>query len=103
MYAIIETGGKQYRVSEGDKLKIEKIETKDTNIKIDKVLLIKKDGELIIGNPYIENAKIIAKVIETAKDKKVLIFKKKPRKGHKKLRGHRQYYRKIKIESINGG
>ncbi len=101
MYAIIETGGKQYRVTEGQTLKVEKLDSSpDETIEINKVLLVKKDDSTVVGAPYIEGASVKAKVLETAKDKKVLVFKKKPRKGYKRLKGHRQYYTKIKIESI---
>jgi large subunit ribosomal protein L21 len=104
MYAVIETGGKQYRVTEGMLLKVEKLDVPEgESLEINKVLLINKDGNLIVGAPYLENASVKAKVIETKKDKKILVFKKKPRKGFKRLRGHRQYYTKLKIETINYG
>ncbi len=104
MYAVIETGGKQYRVTEGMLLKVEKLDVPEgESLEINRVLLINKDGNLIVGTPYLENASVKATVIETKKDKKILVFKKKPRKGFKRLRGHRQYYTKLKIETINYG
>jgi large subunit ribosomal protein L21 len=104
MYAVIETGGKQYKVTEGMLLKVEKLDVPEgESLEINKVLLINKDGNLIVGTPYLENASVKATVIETKKDKKILVFKKKPRKGFKRLRGHRQYYTKLKIETINYG
>ncbi len=104
MYAVIETGGKQYRVSEGMLLKVEKLDASEGDtVEFKKVLLLNRDGSVEVGTPYLENVTVKAKVLETAKDRKVLVFKKKPRKGYKKLKGHRQYYTKLKIESINYG
>jgi large subunit ribosomal protein L21 len=104
MYAIIETGGKQYRVSEGQVLKIEKIDASPgDSINLDRVLLMRRDEAVTVGNPYIEGANVKASVIETAKDGKIMVFKKKPRKGFKRLKGHRQLYTKIKIDDIQFG
>ena len=102
MYAIIETGGKQYRVVEGQILKVEKLETPvGEEVNINKVLLVKKDDDLITGNPLVENAKVVAEVVETAKDKKIIVFKYKRRKNYRRKKGHRQWYSKIKIKEIN--
>lgn len=104
MYAIIETGGKQYKVSEGTRIKVEKLPASEgEKVYFEKVLLVNRDGNTTIGSPYLENTKVTARVIETAKDKKVLVFKKKPRKGYKRLKGHRQPYTKIEIEKIEIG
>jgi large subunit ribosomal protein L21 len=102
MYAVIETGGKQYRVQEGDQLFIEKLEVEagDT-IDFDEVLIVSKDGELAIGNPYVESAKVKASVIENGKGPKVIVFKYKNKEGYRKKQGHRQPYTKVQIESIN--
>jgi large subunit ribosomal protein L21 len=101
MYAIMESGGKQYRVSQGQTVKVEKIEADDgETITIDKILLLSKEGSVVIGTPYIEGASVKATVVHTGKEKKVLVFKKKPRKGFKRLKGHRQYATKVKIEDI---
>lgn len=99
MYAIIETGGKQYRVSEGDILKIEKIDGSD-GVTFEKVLMVSDDNKAIFGNPYLTNARVTADVLETTKAKKVLVFKQKPRKGYRKLRGHRQLYTAVRIKNI---
>jgi len=102
MYAVIETGGKQYRVQEGDQVFIEKLEVEagDT-IDFDEVLIVSKDGELSIGNPYVESAKVKASVIENGKGPKVIVFKYKNKEGYRKKQGHRQPYTKVQIESIN--
>ena len=99
MYVIIETGGKQYRVSEGETLDIEKIENKKS-VTFNNVLLTSDGDKVSIGSPYVSSAKVTADVIDNKKDKKVLVFKQIPRKGHRKLRGHRQQYTTIKIKNI---
>ncbi|MDM8534147.1 50S ribosomal protein L21 [Clostridiaceae bacterium HSG29] len=102
MYAVIETGGKQYKVQEGDKLFIEKLEVEaGETIDFDNVLLVSKDGELAVGSPYVESAKVKASVIENGKGPKVIVFKYKNKEGYRKKRGHRQPYTKIQIETIS--
>ena len=99
MYAIFETGGKQYRASVGDVLKIEKINESDT-VTFDKVLMVSDGEKVSVGNPFLPSAKVTADVLNTAKGEKVLIFKQKPRKNHRKLIGHRQFYTAVKIKEI---
>ena len=102
MYAIIETGGKQYKVSEGDTLFIEKIEAEDeTKVEFDKVLAVSTDDGLKVGKPYIEKVKVTAEVEKNGKGKKIIVFKYKAKKGYKKMQGHRQPYTKVKIEKIS--
>ncbi|AEA33269.1 50S ribosomal protein L21 [Hippea maritima] len=97
MFAVIETGGKQYIVKEGDIIKVEKLPVEDkSEISFDKVLMV---GDKV-GAPYVENAKVEAKVIRTAKAKKVIVFKFKRRKGYKRKKGHRQYFTEVKITKI---
>ena len=104
MFAVIKTGGKQYKVQEGDVLSVEKLNMeKEKKVTFDKVLLIKDEGKTLIGTPFVENALVRAEVIENFKDKKVLIFKKKRRKQYRKTRGHRQELTRIKIEEIIHG
>ena len=104
MFAVIKTGGKQYRVQEGDVLDIEKLKMeKDKKVTFDKVLLVEDEGKTLIGTPFIENALVRAEIIENFKDKKVIIFKKKRRKQYKRKRGHRQELTRIKIEAIFHG
>ena len=101
MYAIIETGGKQYKVSPGETLKIEKISlNKGEEVTFDKVLMINKEGRSIYGSPYVNDAKVTASIEKEGKAKKIIVFKQKPRKGHRKLRGHRQPFTVLKIEEI---
>jgi len=102
MYAIIETGGKQYRVEEGDSLYIEKLEVSagDT-VEFDRVLAVSNENGLTVGSPVVANAKVSASVIENGKGPKVIIYKYKAKKDYRKKQGHRQPYTKIKIESIS--
>ena len=103
MYAIIETGGKQYRVAEGDVLTVEKLAVEDgAQVELDKVLLLSKDGDVQVGAPYIEGAKVFGEVVESVKGKKVIIFKYKSKKDYRKKQGHRQPYTMIKITSLDG-
>ncbi|TCO79018.1 50S ribosomal protein L21 [Marinisporobacter balticus] len=102
MYAIIETGGKQYRVQEGDTLFVEKLEVNAGEaLEFDKVLAVSKEGQLSLGAPVVEGAKVSATVVENGKAKKVIVFKYKAKKDYRKKQGHRQPYTKIKIEKIN--
>ena len=102
MYAIIVTGGKQYKVSEGDVIFIEKLDAAEGDaVKFDKVLAI--GGEkTVIGTPVVEGASVDAKVVANGKSKKVIVFKYKPKKGEKTKQGHRQPFTKVQIEKING-
>lgn len=103
MYAVIEIGGKQFKVKEGDVLKIEKLDAEPgKEIVFEKVLLFKENNSLKIGTPYVEGVKVKAEVLETAKDKKVLVYRPPSKKAIPKLKGHRQWYTKIKIKEIGG-
>jgi large subunit ribosomal protein L21 len=102
MYAVLNTGGKQYKVSEGDILKVEKISAElNSTVELTDVLAVSNgEGELTIGNPVVEGAKVTAKVIAHGKAKKVIVFKFKPKKDYRKKQGHRQPFTKILIEKI---
>lgn len=102
MYAVFVTGGKQYKAEEGDTLFIEKLDaaTEDTVV-FDKVLLVSADGSLKTGAPYIDGAKVEAKVEKNGKGKKIRIFKYKAKKGYRRRMGHRQPYTKIVVTAIN--
>ncbi len=103
MYAIIETGGKQYRVQEGDTLFIEKLDVQagDT-VEFDKVLAVSGDNGLTVGTPVVAGAKVSAEVLKNGKGKKVIVFKYKSKKDYRKKQGHRQPYTQVQIKSING-
>jgi len=101
MYAVIETGGKQYQVSEGDVIFIEKLTAEaDQTVTFDKVSALGADDGIKIGTPYVEGASVEAKVIKNGKAKKITVFTYKPKKGEKKKQGHRQPYTQVKITSI---
>jgi large subunit ribosomal protein L21 len=101
MYAIIENGGHQHKVSPGETIRVQKIEAENgKEISLDKVLLVSKEENISVGKPFVKNALVKAEIQGDEKAKKALIFKKKPRKGHKKLRGHRQNYTVLKITDI---
>ena len=101
MYAVIRTGGKQYKVQENQTLKVEKLDgTEGSQVEFDDILLF-SDGETItMGNPKIEKALVKAHILEQAKDRKTIVFKYKRRKGYRRMKGHRQNYTEIKIDSI---
>ncbi|NLJ96913.1 MAG: 50S ribosomal protein L21 [Clostridiales bacterium] len=101
MYAIIATGGKQYKVAEGDIIKVEKLGLEaGSEVTFDQVLAVNK-GEMVVGNPTVENAKVTATVVEEGKNRKVVVFRYKRKSGYNKKKGHRQPYTKVKIEKIN--
>jgi large subunit ribosomal protein L21 len=103
MYAVIETGGKQYRVQQGDIVFVEKLDVEEgTNVDFDKVLVMSKDGDIVVGKPYVDGAKVQATVLEQGKAKKILVFKYKSKKNYRKKQGHRQPFTKVKIENIVG-
>jgi large subunit ribosomal protein L21 len=102
MYAIIETGGKQYKVQEGDVVFIEKLSSDvGEAVTFDKVLAVSKEGAVNFGSPLLNNVTVNAKILKQGKEKKVIIFKYKPKKGYRKKQGHRQPYTKVQIEKIN--
>ncbi len=101
MYAIIETGGKQYKVSEGDVVYIEKLAVNEGDaVKFDKVLAVGGENA-VIGTPVVDGASVDAKVLAQGKGKKIIVFKYKPKKGSKTKQGHRQPFTKVQIEKIN--
>lgn len=103
MYAIIKTGGKQYRVQEGDNIFVEKLASDvDSEVVFDQVLAIVNDGDVKVGTPVVEGAKVIAKVLEQGKEKKIRIFKYKAKSNYRRRQGHRQPYTKVTIEKIEG-
>jgi large subunit ribosomal protein L21 len=104
MYAYMETGGKQFKVTAGESVKVPLLEAEPgTEVTIEKVLAVIKEGGAVFGAPYVANASVKAEVVGSGKDKKVLVFKMKPRKKHRKLRGHRQGYTMLRIKQIQEG
>ena len=102
MKAVIVTGGKQYTVSEGDVLYIEKLNAEEeTTVKFDEVLAVLNGAETKIGTPVVEGASVEATVVKNGKGKKIRIFKYTPKKGYRKRQGHRQPYTKVEITKIN--
>ena len=102
MYAIIETGGKQYKVQSGDVLYIEKLNAaEEASVTFDKVIALHDDAGLKVGAPYVEGATVTANVLKNGKGKKITVFTYKPKKGKARKLGHRQPYTKVQIDTIN--
>ena len=101
MYAIVENSGKQYKITPGDTIRVEKLFLESgSEITLDKVLMVARENKSIYGSPYVNGVKVIASVENTGKAKKVLVFKQRPRKVYRKLRGHRQPFTSLKIKEI---
>ena len=102
MYAIIKTGGKQYRVQQDDVIEIEKLNLEDgaKEVSFSDVLAVNKDGELTVGTPVVENAVVKGEVLEVAKASKVIVYKYKSKKDYRKKQGHIQPFMKVKITAI---
>ena len=102
MFAVIECGGKQHTVSEGESLKVELLSAEEgSTIEFDKVLMISHGSESKIGNPYVDNAKVTAKLVSNGKHDKIRVFKMKRRQNYRRTYGHRQNFSEIHIESIS--
>jgi len=103
MYAIVEIAGHQFKVEKDKKLYVHQLDANEgDSVDFDKVLLVDNDGKIAVGTPTVNGAKVTAKVLQNVKGDKVLVFKKKRRKGYKKLNGHRQQFTQIQIENIVG-
>ena len=104
MYAVIQTGGKQYRVAEGDTLKVEKIVADEgASVELDKVLMVADGEKVTVGKPYVEGGKVMATVKAHGRGDKVKIIKFRRRKHHLKRQGHRQWFTELKITGISAG
>ena len=102
MYAIIATGGKQYKVAEGDVIRVEKLGVDaGESVTFDQVLVVSNDEDLKIGTPVVDGASVTATVVKEGKAKKVIVYKYKPKTGYHKKNGHRQLFTEVKIEKIN--
>ena len=103
MYAIVEIAGQQFKVERGVKVYVHRLDANEgAKVEFDKVFLIDNGGKITVGAPTVDGAKVVASVIEHVKGDKVIVFKKKRRKGYRLKRGHRQYLTRIQIESIKG-
>ena len=101
-HAIIETGGKQYKVNEGDVVFIEKLPAEtEEKVKFDKVLAVFDGNDAKIGAPYVDGASVDATVIKNGKSKKIIVFKMRPKKGYRRKQGHRQPYTKVQIDKVS--
>lgn len=101
MYAVIETGGKQYKVNEGDTVFVEKLAAEDgAEVVFDKVLIAGEGADVKVGAPTVDGAKVTAKVVKSGKSKKITVFTYKPKKNEKRKMGHRQPYTKVEIVKI---
>ena len=101
MYAIIKTGGKQYKVAEGDTIYVEKLEAAvDDAVTFDQVLTVVTDGGVKVGKPLVDGAKVTGKVLQQGKEKNILVFKYKAKSNYRRRQGHRQPYTKVSIEKI---
>jgi len=102
MYAIIRTGGKQYRVTEGDVIFVEKLPyAEGEKVKFDEVLLVGGDGEIKTGTPVVDGASVEGTVLKNGKGSKIIVFKYKPKKDYRRKQGHRQPFTKVQIDKIN--
>jgi large subunit ribosomal protein L21 len=101
MYAIVEIAGDQIKVEKGQEIFVNRLDGEEgSNVEFDKVMLVDNDGKVNVGSPVVDGAKVSAKIVEHLKGDKVLVFKKKRRKGYQKMNGHRQYLTKLQIEDI---
>ena len=101
MYAIIESGGKQYKVTKGEILNVDKLDKKiGETMELDKVLLISDNDKVMVGNPVVKNARVVLEVVKLTKGKKVVVFKYKRKKGYRKTKGHRQQYTTVRVTDI---
>ena len=101
MYAVVKTGGKQYKVSEGDVLKVEKIDGEPGNIvEMNEVLMVADGDDIAVGTPFLPSASVVGEIVKQGKAKKIIVFKSKRRKGYRKKQGHRQFFTNVKIKEI---
>jgi len=104
MYAIVQTGGKQYKVQPGENIKVERLQGDEgSQIQLSYVLAVCEESGLLVGNPFVQNASVQATILRTDRDRKIIVFKKKRRKAYHKKQGHRQWYSLLRIDDIIRG
>lgn len=102
IYAIVQTGGKQYRVQPGDTIRVESLPSADgTTVELNEVLMVSKDGDVNLGTPTVEGAKVIAEVMGSGRGKKVVVFKYKAKTRYRRKNGHRQSYTELRVTDIS--
>ncbi len=102
MYAVVKAGGREYRISKGDIIRVEKLEGKvGDQVALKDILMVSEEGEVRFGNPYLTNAVITGEIIEQAQGRKVLTYKMKRRKNYRRFKGHRQIYTYLKVNEIS--
>ncbi|MCZ7585100.1 MAG: 50S ribosomal protein L21 [Deltaproteobacteria bacterium] len=103
MYAVIETGGQQYKVKEGDTLKVERLDGDvGSKLTFDKILVIGDEGDTKLGRPYVDGARVESEIVAQDRHRKVIVFKYRRRKGYQKKQGHRQPFTKVRITKVKG-
>ena len=104
MYAVLKTGGKEYRISKGDIIRVEKLEGKvGDQVTLKDILMVSEEGQLHLGNPHLNNALITGEIVQQLKGRKVLTYKMKKRKNYRRFKGHRQNYTYLKVSDISLG
>ncbi len=104
MYAIVETGGKQYRVSEGDTVKVERLDGEEgSEIVFDRVLALFDGKEMKLGQPFLENSQVRGRLLSQGRSRKIIVFKYKPKKNYRRKKGHRQSFTQVRIDKIVAG
>lgn len=103
MYAIVESGGKQHKAVPGETLRVERLAAQvGETVRFERVMLVSRDGEVSLGRPYVSGASVTATVTAQDRGSKVLVFKKKKRKGYRRTKGHRQSYTSVRVDAIEG-
>ncbi len=103
MYAIIETGGKQYPVAQGDRIRVEKLEGDvGSEVEFNRVLLLGEDEKVTVGTPTVPNAKVLGKIVSQGRHKKLVVYKMKRRKNYRVKQGHRQHFTELEVTGISG-
>lgn len=102
MYAVLKSGGKQYKIAPGDTIRVEKLENEaGAQVEFDQVLAVNDGGNLLVGQPFLSNARVMGTMVDNGRAKKIIVFKFKRKKQYKRTKGHRQDFSSVKIDAIN--